>query len=115
MMKHEFEQMAGYEVSDHTYYDLIEPYYMTSVLDKKAFIKTLNRKVLEYTIRDKVHEVRDYAYNADPRSVYIVRAEDNLILVDLRIGWIFEDGTNINTFATVESAIRAIRYARKID
>jgi len=44
MMKFEFEQIAGYEVSTHDYIQIIEPMYMASSLSKEEFVKTLNKK-----------------------------------------------------------------------
>lgn len=44
MMKHEFEQIAGYEVSDKDYNEIIEPMYMATNLDKVEFVKTLDKK-----------------------------------------------------------------------
>jgi len=44
MTKQEFTQIAGYEVSDNDYYDIIEPMYMATNLSKKDFIQTLNKK-----------------------------------------------------------------------
>ena len=44
MMKYEFEQLAGYEVTDKDYNEIIEPMYMATNLTKQDFIKTLDRK-----------------------------------------------------------------------
>jgi len=44
MMKYEFEQIAGYEVSIDDYNNIIEPMYMASSLSKEEFVKTLNKK-----------------------------------------------------------------------
>lgn len=44
MMKYEFEQIAGYEVSDKDYNEIIEPMYMATNLDKAEFVKTLDKK-----------------------------------------------------------------------
>lgn len=44
MMKQEFEQFAGYEVSEADYYNIIEPMYYASKLSKAEFIQTLNPK-----------------------------------------------------------------------
>ena len=46
MMKHEFEALAGYEVSQETYDKIIEPMYMAINLDKASFVKLLNKKAL---------------------------------------------------------------------
>lgn len=44
MMKHEFEAIAGYEVSNDDYNNIIEPMYMATGLSKVEFAKTLSRK-----------------------------------------------------------------------
>lgn len=47
MMHHEFEQIAGYEVSYEDYTNIIEPMYMATNLSKQDFVKTINRKAFE--------------------------------------------------------------------
>lgn len=47
MMKHEFEEIAGYEVSDDTYNKVIEPMYMATYMSKYDFVKLINRKAVE--------------------------------------------------------------------
>lgn len=47
MMKHEFEALAGYEVSNEDYDNIIEPMYYATNLSKQDFIKSLNRKAFE--------------------------------------------------------------------
>ena len=44
MMKHEFEALAGYEVSIEDYEKIIEPMYMATDLNKEEFVKTINKK-----------------------------------------------------------------------
>lgn len=44
MLKREFEELAGYEVSDHDYYKIIEPMYMATDLDKAAFVECIDKK-----------------------------------------------------------------------
>lgn len=44
MMKSEFEAIAGYKVSHKDYYDIIEPMYMATNLDKYEFVETINKK-----------------------------------------------------------------------
>lgn len=47
MMKHEFEELAGYEVSTEDYNNIIEPMYMATNLSKTEFAKCINRKQFE--------------------------------------------------------------------
>jgi len=51
MMKQEFETLAGYEVSNHDYYNVIEPMYMATDLSKKDFVKTINRKAFDLKVK----------------------------------------------------------------
>lgn len=44
MMKYEFEQIAGYEVTWKDYTEIIEPMYMALDVDKYEFAKMINRK-----------------------------------------------------------------------
>lgn len=44
MMKHEFEALAGYEVSFEDYKNIIEPMYMATDLSKEAFVKCIDKK-----------------------------------------------------------------------
>ena len=43
-MKQEFEQIAGYEVTNDAYYNIIEPMYTATNLTKQEFVKVLDRK-----------------------------------------------------------------------
>lgn len=42
-MKEEFERLAGYEVSFDDYQKIIEPMYMATDLDKREFVKCINK------------------------------------------------------------------------
>lgn len=44
MMKHEFEKIAGYEVSAKDYNEIIEPMYNATDLDKIDFVKCIDKK-----------------------------------------------------------------------
>lgn len=44
MMKHEFETLAGYEVSTEDYNNIIEPMYMATNMTKQEFVKTISKK-----------------------------------------------------------------------
>lgn len=62
MLKKEFEYYAGYEVSDNDYYNIIEPMYMATKLDKLEFVKTLNKKrFAEPTANDMVKKMKALA------------------------------------------------------
>lgn len=62
MMHHEFEELAGYEVSYETYNKIIEPMYMAANLPKADFIKLLNKKALALPTRQQCwNEIRSLA------------------------------------------------------
>lgn len=44
MMKHEFEAIAGYEVSVSDYDNIIEPMYMATNLNKAEFVKVISKE-----------------------------------------------------------------------
>ena len=56
MMKHEFEALAGYEVSSKDYHDIIEPMYMATDLSKQDFVKCIDRK--RFALPTKVEMLR---------------------------------------------------------
>lgn len=55
MMKHEFEQLAGYEVSVEDYNNVLEPMYMATSLSKEEFVVAVDRKRFEL-VREKSAE-----------------------------------------------------------
>lgn len=44
MMKHEFEEIAGYEVTWEDYNNIIEPMYMALNVSKHEFVKIIDKK-----------------------------------------------------------------------
>ena len=54
MMKHEFEAIAGYEVSFDDYNNIIEPMYIASDLDKQEFVKCIDKKRFALTPLSKI-------------------------------------------------------------
>ncbi len=89
MMHHEFEELAGYEVSYKTYTEIIEPMYMATKLSKQEFIKTLNRKAFEMKREPniKVMCVRDRSgYSKTPNGCYYHIQYVDLVDVDIKTG-----------------------------
>ena len=62
MMKHEFEALAGYEVSHEDYNNIIEPMYMATDLSKQDFVKVIDRKRFEVK-REKSQEMLELEAN----------------------------------------------------
>lgn len=56
MMKHEFEQIAGYEVTSEAYDKIIEPMYMSLDVSKQEFVKMLDKKYFALPTREECVE-----------------------------------------------------------
>lgn len=57
MMKYEFEKIAGYEVSDKDYDEIIEPMYMATNLPKQDFVKCLDKK--RFALKTKTQLIKE--------------------------------------------------------
>lgn len=57
MTKQEFEKLAAYEVSADDYYNVIEPMYMATDLDKREFVKVIDRKKFAIKKTEKLIKV----------------------------------------------------------
>lgn len=62
-MKHEFEKLAGYEVTTRDYLDIIEPMYMATNLDKSDFVKCLDRNRFDkkVVLENHIKSAKKYA------------------------------------------------------
>lgn len=85
MMKHEFEALAGYEVSTETYDNIIEPMYMASPLAKAEFVKTLNRKAFDLNEKRKalIKEMKAIAAERKENAEHFSNYEAESKLYDL--------------------------------
>lgn len=54
MMKHEFEELAGYEVTTEDYNNIIEPMYMATNLSKREFVKVIDKKRFALKTREQI-------------------------------------------------------------
>lgn len=62
MMKHEFEALAGYEVSVADYDNIIEPMYMATQLSKAEFVKVICKERFALKSREEiVQEMKELA------------------------------------------------------
>lgn len=81
MMKQEFEQFAGYEVSAEDYYNIIEPMYMATNLSKQDFVKCIDKKRFALKTRTQlINEAKKIAkeYPDMFSSLEQVKAENRL-------------------------------------
>ena len=86
MMWHEFEELAGYEVSYKTYAEIIEPMYMAlpDSINKQEFVKMLNRKVFALpTKREMLHEMKAIAEERKENCGHFTNHEAELRLEEL--------------------------------
>ena len=72
MMKHEFESIAGYEVSTEDYDNIIEPMYMATNLSKQEFVKTISKKRFAIVKKEEVKAVFVSNGNRTPNGCYAV-------------------------------------------
>ena len=72
MMKHEFESLAGYEVSREDYDSIIEPMYLATNLTKEEFVKVIDKK--RFAIVKKEEEKAVFISNGSrtPNGAYVV-------------------------------------------
>jgi len=62
MMKHEFEALAGYEVSVSDYDNIIEPMYMATDLSKADFVKVICKERFALKSREEIiQEMKEIA------------------------------------------------------
>lgn len=91
MLKTEFEKIAGYKVSDESYYNVIEPMYYSVKLNKFDFVKSLNRKAFELkeTRKPCIKRmlVRDrMGYTKTPNGCYYHIQYVDMVDVDISTG-----------------------------
>lgn len=68
MMKQEFEELAGYEVTWEDYTKIIEPMYMATNLTKQEFVKTINKKRFALRpLKSIVKEMKELAEQIEDR------------------------------------------------
>lgn len=72
MMKHEFEAIAGYEVSAEDYNNIIEPMYMATNLSKQEFVKTISKKRFAIVKKEEVKAVFVSNGARTPNGAYVI-------------------------------------------
>ena len=86
MMKHEFEKLAGYEVTAEDYYNIIEPMYIACDLDKLDFIQTLNKKRFALrSLKSVVNDMKKTAAAIKSNCTHFIDSENYKILDDLAL------------------------------
>lgn len=91
MMKHEFEQLAGREVTSEQY-KAIETLYMDSTLNKEDFVKSIRQMLKSILLPEKEKNikkmcVRDRSgYRKTPNGCYYHIEYVELVDVDIKTG-----------------------------
>lgn len=71
MMKHEFEKIAGYEVSQKDYSEIIEPMYMSTDLNKEEFVKVINKERFALKTREEIiTDMKKIAYHLKESCIH---------------------------------------------
>ena len=71
MMKHEFEALAGYEVSTEDYEKIIEPMYLATDLTKQEFVKTISKQRFALKpLKKIIKEMRECAESLKETCIY---------------------------------------------
>lgn len=91
MMKQEFEKIAGYEVTDADYNNIIEPMYMATNLSKEDFVKTINKKAFAGKVEHKKNIKKMLVRNRigeskTPNNCYYYIQYVELVNVDIETG-----------------------------
>lgn len=118
MMKHEFEAIAGYEVSFEDYTKIIEPMYMATNLDKVEFVKTLNKK--RFALKPLKTIVKEMRKCAESLKETCIHYRDHETLDKLE-GLVKEyrnrvyGSSEVATFAFIEERIWSCYYPKAVD
>ena len=72
MMKHEFETLAGYEVSTEDYEKIIEPMYLATNLTKQEFVSAISKKRFAIVKKEEEKAVFISNGNRTPNGAYVV-------------------------------------------
>lgn len=92
MMQHEFESLAGIQVTREDYDNIIEPMYMATAMPKAAFVKTLNLKFFSDRVPKKPKIVKRMCVrnmmgsSTTPNGCYVYIQWVELVSVDIRTG-----------------------------
>ena len=120
MMKYEFEALAGYEVTDYDYTEIIEPMYYASNLCKQEFVKTISKKRFALkTRKEYVKEMKEIAKHLKETCDHYTDTEAKDRLEALAEEWQnrkLAEGYIISTRTTLEhiGAGRGCSYPVKI-
>lgn len=83
MTKYEFETIAGYEVSDYDYFEILEPMYMALPdVTKQEFVKMIDKKRFELKKEDTIITVGVKQMPNGTWMTYKARIKD----IDIRTG-----------------------------
>ena len=120
MMKSEFEKLAKIEVTDETYYKVIEPMYLATDIPKQEFVKLLNLKALaapKVTVKD-IKKMRIRSNSGDiktPNGCYYYIEYVECIDVDIKTGKFIVKPLEDEDFEKLSREGKDLHYSTEYD
>lgn len=120
MMKQEFEELAGYEVSENDYRKIIEPMYMATSLSKADFVNTISKK--RFALRptsEIIKEMRGIAEYIKATCIHYTDYEKKNKIEDLAREYIGRkyniSGSKIVSFGIHEEMAQTCYYPKSVE
>lgn len=116
MMKQEFEELAGYEVTCDDYYEIIEPMYMATNLSKQEFVKTISKKRFALRpLKSIVKEMKQIAQEIEEKCSHVYTYDLEKKLRELAREYTYRKYGLIATFNTHEEMKFSCYYIKSIE
>lgn len=116
MMKHEFEALAGYEVSFEDYNKIIEPMYMATDLNKLDFVKVIDKKRFALKPLSKIEkEMKECAESLKESCTHYTDYETKDRLEGLAREYVSRKYGSIATFGISEEMLWSCYYPKSIE
>ena len=116
MMKHEFEALAGYEVSTEDYDNIIEPMYMATNLSKQDFVQTISKKRFALKpVKAMIKEMKALAKEIEEQCTYVYTYDLQEQLKDIVRSYVKRIYGTSATFNFHEEMKQSCYYVKSIE
>lgn len=118
MMKHEFEALAGYEVSTEDYNNIIEPMYMAlpGTITKSEFVKMVNKKRFALKpLKTMVKEMKKLAAELKETCTHYTDYDKQDKLMDIANEYVSRKYAGIATYNFHEEMLFTCYYPQSIE
>lgn len=116
MMKQEFEELAGYEVTWEDYTKIIEPMYMATNLTKQEFVKTINKKRFALRpLKSIVKEMKQIAQEIEEKCSHVYTYDLKKRIEELAREYVKRKYGPVATFGTHEEMKFSCYYVKSIE